>query len=90
LDATTDGRPLKLVSIIDEHTRECLSSLVERSVTAERLSTNSTASPFGAATRRCCVATTLMAKDLDAQAEAFRTRPLDGGPYTFVAADARC
>jgi hypothetical protein len=29
-----------------------------------------------------------MARDLDAQAEAFRTRPLDAGPYTFVAADA--
>jgi transposase-like protein len=29
-----------------------------------------------------------MARDLDAQIEAFRTRPLDGGPYTFVAADA--
>src|SRR5438552_7728154 len=29
-----------------------------------------------------------MAKDLDEQVEAFRTRPLDGGPYTFVAADA--
>src|SRR4029077_20396018 len=29
-----------------------------------------------------------MARDLDAQVEAFRTRPLDGGPYTFVAADA--
>jgi transposase-like protein len=29
-----------------------------------------------------------MAKDLDAQAGAFRTRPLDAGPYTFVAADA--
>jgi putative transposase len=26
-----------------------------------------------------------MAKDLDAQVEAFRTRPLDAGPYTFVA-----
>ena len=26
-----------------------------------------------------------MAKDLDAQVEAFRTRPLDEGPYTFVA-----
>ena len=23
-DATTDGRPIKIVSIIDEHTRECL------------------------------------------------------------------
>jgi hypothetical protein len=23
-DVTTDGRPIKIVSIIDEHTRECL------------------------------------------------------------------
>jgi hypothetical protein len=23
-DATTDDRPIKIVSIIDEHTRECL------------------------------------------------------------------
>ncbi|MGG5754224.1 IS256 family transposase, partial [Zafaria sp. Z1313] len=30
----------------------------------------------------------LMAQDLDAQVEAFRTRPLDAGPYAFVAADA--
>jgi putative transposase len=29
-----------------------------------------------------------MAKDLDGQVGAFRTRPLDAGPYTFVAADA--
>jgi putative transposase len=29
-----------------------------------------------------------MAKDLDEQVAAFRTRPLDAGPYTFVAADA--
>ncbi len=29
-----------------------------------------------------------MAKDLDGQVEAFRTRPLDAGPYTFLAADA--
>jgi putative transposase len=29
-----------------------------------------------------------MAKDLDDQVEAFRTRPLGDGPYTFVAADA--
>ena len=29
-----------------------------------------------------------MAKDLDEQVEAFRTRPLNEGPYTFVAADA--
>src|SRR5215213_8802688 len=29
-----------------------------------------------------------MARDLDAQVAAFRHRPLDAGPYTFVAADA--
>jgi transposase-like protein len=29
-----------------------------------------------------------MAKDLDAQVAAFRSRPLDAGPYTFMAADA--
>jgi transposase-like protein len=29
-----------------------------------------------------------MAKDLDAQVEQFRTRPLDAGPYSLVAADA--
>ena len=36
-DSTTDGRPIKLVSIIDEHTRECLSNLVDRSVTGDVL-----------------------------------------------------
>ena len=30
----------------------------------------------------------VMARDLDEQVESFRTRPLDAGPYTFVAADA--
>jgi putative transposase len=30
----------------------------------------------------------VMAADLDAQVEAFRTRPLDAGPYCFLAADA--
>ena len=29
-----------------------------------------------------------MAKELDEHVESFRTRPLDAGPYTFVAADA--
>lgn len=29
-----------------------------------------------------------MAAELDEHVESFRTRPLDGGPYTFVAADA--
>jgi putative transposase len=36
-DATTDGRPVKIVSIVDEHTRECLGGLVERSITGEDL-----------------------------------------------------
>ena len=36
-DATTDGRPVKIVSIVDEHTRECLGGLVERSITADTL-----------------------------------------------------
>ena len=36
-DSTTDGRPVKIVSILDEHTRECLGGLVERSITGDRL-----------------------------------------------------
>jgi putative transposase len=36
-DATTDGRPIKIVSIVDEHTRECLGGLVARSITADVL-----------------------------------------------------
>ena len=36
-DATTDGRPVKIMSIVDEHTRECLGGLVERSITADDL-----------------------------------------------------
>jgi len=36
-DATTDGRPVKIVSMIDEHTRECLGGLVDRSITGDRL-----------------------------------------------------
>jgi putative transposase len=38
-DSTSDGRPIKIVSIVDEHTRECLGGLVERSITADRLIT---------------------------------------------------
>jgi putative transposase len=38
-DVTTDGRPIKIVSVIDEHTRECLGGLVERSITGEDLIT---------------------------------------------------
>lgn len=37
-DSTTDGRSIKIVSIVDEHTRESLGGLVERGITAEVLS----------------------------------------------------
>jgi transposase InsO family protein len=36
-DATTDGRPVTIVSIVDEHTCECLGGLVDRSITGEDL-----------------------------------------------------
>jgi putative transposase len=36
-DATTDGRPIKIASIIDEHTRECLGGLVARNITGDDL-----------------------------------------------------
>ncbi|WP_280335623.1 IS3 family transposase [Nocardia wallacei] len=36
-DSTVDGRVVKIASMIDEHTRESLLHLVERSITAERL-----------------------------------------------------
>jgi hypothetical protein len=36
-DATTDGRPIKIVSIVDEHTRECLGGLVDRNITGRHL-----------------------------------------------------
>lgn len=36
-DSTTDGRPVKIVSIVEEHTREALGGMVERSVTGGRL-----------------------------------------------------
>ena len=36
-DATTDARPIKIASIVDEHTRECLGGLVERNITGDDL-----------------------------------------------------
>jgi putative transposase len=36
-DSTTDARPVKIVSIVDEHTRECLGGLVGRSITSDTL-----------------------------------------------------
>ena len=38
-DSTVDGKAIKIASMIDEHTRESLLNLVERSITAERLVT---------------------------------------------------
>ncbi len=35
MDRTEDGRRLKMMPIVDEHSRECLSIEVERSITAE-------------------------------------------------------
>jgi putative transposase len=36
-DSTVDGKAIKIASMIDEHTRESLLHLVERSITADRL-----------------------------------------------------
>jgi transposase InsO family protein len=36
-DSTVDGKAIKIGSMVDEHTRESLLHLVERSITAERL-----------------------------------------------------
>jgi putative transposase len=35
VDATTDGRPVKIVSMVDEHTRECRGGLVDRNITSD-------------------------------------------------------
>ena len=36
-DATTDGRPIKIMCIVDDHTRECLGGLVEHNITGPHL-----------------------------------------------------
>lgn len=36
-DTTTDGRPVKIATVVDEHTRECLGGLVERNITGDDL-----------------------------------------------------
>jgi putative transposase len=36
-DSTVDGKAIKIASMVDEHTRESLLHVVERSITAERL-----------------------------------------------------
>ena len=58
-DSTIDGKAIKIASMIDEHTRESLLHVVERSITAERLVAELEAcSPRPAARRRCCGWTT--------------------------------
>lgn len=75
--------------------------LLERRKRAERALTSVIATCYllGVSTRRMeklveslCITglsksqVSMMARDLDAQVEAFRTRPVDQGPYSFVAA----
>ncbi|MCJ0981029.1 integrase core domain-containing protein, partial [Rhodococcus sp. ARC_M12] len=36
-DSTVDGKAIKIASMIDEHTRQSLLNIVERSITAQRL-----------------------------------------------------
>lgn len=36
-DSDERGRPIKICSIVDEHTRECIGGLVDRSITATKL-----------------------------------------------------
>jgi transposase InsO family protein len=36
-DATTDGRPIKIANVIDEHTRQALAGQVARSITGDDL-----------------------------------------------------
>ena len=55
-DVTTDGRPIKIVSIIDEHTRECLGGMVERSITGEDLITELDRLAFERGTLSGCTA----------------------------------
>jgi putative transposase len=39
-DADERGRPIKICSIVDEHTRECLGGIVDRSITAEKVTSH--------------------------------------------------
>ena len=59
-DSTIDGKAIKIASMVDEHTRESLLHLVERSITAERL-VDELEKVFAApaAHRRCCGWTTV-------------------------------
>jgi hypothetical protein len=58
-DSTTDGRPIKIVSIIDEHTRECLGGMSSAASPVNTSPKSWTAWPAsGVPCPRCCVVTT--------------------------------
>jgi putative transposase len=58
-DSAVDGKAIKIASMIDEHTRESLLNIVERSITAERLVTElEKRSTRQVGRRRCCGWTT--------------------------------
>ncbi|MEP6697408.1 MAG: integrase core domain-containing protein [Pseudonocardiales bacterium] len=57
-DSTTDGRAIKLASMVDEHTRLSMLHLVERSITAPRLVKALRAAFAAHGPRRCCGWTT--------------------------------
>jgi len=60
-DSSTDGKAIKMASMVDEHTRESLLHLVERAITAERL-VGELEKVFAAAggRRGCCGWTTVL------------------------------
>jgi hypothetical protein len=63
-DSTTDGKAIKIASMVDEHTRESLLDLVDRSITAERLVTEleKGVHPPPAGRRWCCGWTTVRSR----------------------------
>ena len=57
-DTTTDGRPVKIASIVDEHTANVSAAASNETSPATTSSTNSTASPSNASIPSYCAATT--------------------------------
>ena len=64
-DADEQGRPIKICSIVDEHTGECIGGLVDRSITADRL----TAHLEDLAAQRGDPASNVIARRLDDEGE---------------------
>ncbi|MFF7945111.1 IS3 family transposase [Nocardia gamkensis] len=59
LNSTVDGRAVKIASMVDEHTRESLLHLMERSITAEKLVAELERCSLFGVRRGCCSATTV-------------------------------